>query len=369
MPHLGLLEPPVRRRRAGRRAARRRREPRRGGPWRTTGPCRLRPARAGGGRAGRRPRLRAAAATRRTRPVPALAAARGIPASPRASPPRRPRPWARSAPACRPAPTAWSATRCWYRGRTACSTSCPGRTAPTRWRWQPQPTVFELAAADGVAVTHDRAGLLRRLGPDPGGAARRPVPRGRLAGGPRGRPLAALRAERRSLVYLYWGELDKVGHVHGCQSWEWGDELESIDAELAPPRALASPPTPPSSSPPTTAWSTRPHALRIDLAYDPELTRRGPARRRRGPGACSSTARTVPRADVLATWQERVGERAWIRSPRGRRRARAGSARSSEVNLPRIGDVVVAMRHELRHRRLAARRARSCWRCSACTAR
>ena len=31
--------------------------------------------------------------------------------------------------------------------RTGCSTSCPGRTAPTPARWQPQPTVFEQAAA------------------------------------------------------------------------------------------------------------------------------------------------------------------------------------------------------------------------------
>ena len=29
--------------------------------------------------------------------------------------------------------------------------------------------------------------------------------------------LDALRAAPRALVYLYWGDVDKVGHVHGCR--------------------------------------------------------------------------------------------------------------------------------------------------------
>jgi hypothetical protein len=44
--------------------------------------------------------------------------------------------------------------------------------------------------------------------------------------------LAALAAHDRVLVYLYWGEVDKVGHVHGCESFEWGEELERVDGEL-----------------------------------------------------------------------------------------------------------------------------------------
>jgi Type I phosphodiesterase / nucleotide pyrophosphatase len=35
------------------------------------------------------------------------------------------------------------------------------------------------------------------------------------------------------LAYLYWGDIDKVGHHQGSESWQWGDELESADRELA----------------------------------------------------------------------------------------------------------------------------------------
>lgn len=34
------------------------------------------------------------------------------------------------------------------------------------------------------------------------------------------------------LVYLYWGQVDKVGHQYGWRSPEWGDELAAADAEL-----------------------------------------------------------------------------------------------------------------------------------------
>ena len=36
-----------------------------------------------------------------------------------------------------------------------------------------------------------------------------------------------------ALVYLYWGEVDKIGHHHGWGSWQWGDEVGSLDRELA----------------------------------------------------------------------------------------------------------------------------------------
>ncbi|WP_402464915.1 alkaline phosphatase family protein [Isoptericola aurantiacus] len=51
--------------------------------------------------------------------------------------------------------------------------------------------------------------------------------------------VAALRHE--GLVYLYQGDVDKVGHQHGPDSWQWGDALEATDAELR--RLVASVPT------------------------------------------------------------------------------------------------------------------------------
>jgi hypothetical protein len=207
--------------------------------------------------------------------------------------------------------------------------------------WQTQPTVFELAAADGVAVTSIGPGFF-----DGSGLTRAALRGGRFraAASLEGRvdaTLGALRAERRSLVYLYWGELDKVGHVHGCQSWEWGDELESIDAELA--RLVRSVPSD------TAVYITAdhgmvdaPHALRIDLAYDPELSAGvrhvgGEAR------ALQLYCEDGAADDVLATWTERVAERAWIRSREDAVR-QGWFGPVSEVNLPRVGDIVVAMR-------------------------
>src|SRR6476661_6175015 len=99
--------------------------------------------------------------------------------------------------------------------------------------WQPVETVLEAADRDGVRVT--------RVGPaffDGSGLTRAAVRGGRFVAAD---SLAArvdaaqdaLRRDPRALVYVYWGDLDKVGHVHGCQSWEWGDELESIDRAMA----------------------------------------------------------------------------------------------------------------------------------------
>jgi hypothetical protein len=96
---------------------------------------------------------------------------------------------------------------------------------------QREPTVLEGLAATGVRVTS--------VGPS------------RFAGS--GMTLAALRGARyvaaeslaarvdgvvralRSpgLAYLYWGDVDKTGHHHGWQSWQWGDELEAFDREMA----------------------------------------------------------------------------------------------------------------------------------------
>jgi hypothetical protein len=212
---------------------------------------------------------------------------------------------------------------------------------PDPFTWQPQPTVFELAEAAGVAVT--------RVGPgffDGSGLTNAALRGGRFeaADSLAGRvdlTLSALRAEKRALVYLYWGDLDKVGHVHGCQSWEWGDELESIDAELA--RLVASVPS--DTAVCITAdhgMVDAPHALRIDLAHDAVLAA---GVRHVGGEARALQLYCEPGAveDVLAVWTERVAERAWIRTRDAAVRA-GWFGPVSEVNLPRIGDIIVAMR-------------------------
>lgn len=215
---------------------------------------------------------------------------------------------------------------------------------PDPCEWQPRTTLFERAERDGVAVT--------RVGPgyfDGSGLTMAALRGGRFEAA-RTLPervdatVSALRADRRALVYLYWGEVDKLGHVHGCESWQWSAELEAVDAQM---RRLVD------SVPSDTAVVLTadhgmvdiPHDVRIDLAYDPELASgvRHVAGEARGvqlhcePGA---------REDVLSTWSGRLGERAWVLS-----REEAESAHLFGLIDPtvrdRIGDIVVVMREAI----------------------
>ena len=99
--------------------------------------------------------------------------------------------------------------------------------------WQPEPTVFEDLVATGLPVVmiaphyFDNSGLTRATLRGARFVAARALDERVDAA------LAALATHPRVLVYLYWGEVDKTGHVHGCDSWEWGQQLERVDAELA----------------------------------------------------------------------------------------------------------------------------------------
>jgi hypothetical protein len=207
--------------------------------------------------------------------------------------------------------------------------------------WQPCQTVFERAAADGMAVTRVGPGYFDGSGLTNAALRGGTFKAARSLDDRVDSALAAVRASKRALVYLYWGELDKVGHVHGCQSWEWGDELERIDGAIA--RLVAGVPS--DTSVHVTAdhgMVDAPHALRIDLAHDAELAR---GVRHVGGEPRSLQLYCEPGAadDVLATWRERVAARAWVLS-RDEALGHGLFGAVSERVLPRIGDVIVAMR-------------------------
>ncbi len=209
--------------------------------------------------------------------------------------------------------------------------------------WQPHRTIFETVAADGIAVT--------RIGPryfDGSGLTRSALRGGQFLAA-RGlaqrvdATLAALQADDRALVYLYWGELDKIGHQRGCGSWEWLEELEAIDAQLS---RLAE------SMPPDAAlYVTADHGMidcpfedRLDLATEPELSAGirhagGEARARQLYCELGATD------DVAAAWVARLGDLAVVR--RRDDVLAAGwfgppGAVLDDVRA-RIGDLVVAM--------------------------
>ena len=212
---------------------------------------------------------------------------------------------------------------------------------PDPLRWQPHETVFERVARAGLEVV--------RVGPayfDGSGLTTAALRGGRFAAAGTltqrvDATLAAVRSAPRGLVHLYWGELDKVGHVFGCDSLQWGDELETIDRELA--RLAAS--LPDDCSLTITAdhgMVDVPHEVRVDVADEAALAAgvrhvTGEARAPQvyvEPGAL---------ADVHAAWSAVLGDRALVRT---REDAVAAGWFGTVLpeNLPRIGDVVVATR-------------------------
>ncbi len=96
--------------------------------------------------------------------------------------------------------------------------------------FQPHPTVFERAAAAGIAVTRVAPSYQRESGLTRavlrGGDFAASVSAGDLVA----RTLSALNRGDRSLVYSYWSELDLTGHVRGPSSDAWSHELRQVDS-------------------------------------------------------------------------------------------------------------------------------------------
>ena len=210
--------------------------------------------------------------------------------------------------------------------------------------WQPRETMFERMSAAGIAVTHVAAPRFADSG------LTRSVFRGARFSGAESpdeqarRAVDALRAADRSFVYLYYRDLDFIGHTSGVGSPRWREELAYVDglvqrlAELLPSDA--------------TLFVTADHGMvdvpldrRIDMDQDWEL-RAGVAllggeARARHVYATPGAAR-----DVLAIWQERLEGIALVRG-RDQAVAEGWFGPPAEVDTgmaARVGDVIVAMR-------------------------
>lgn len=205
--------------------------------------------------------------------------------------------------------------------------------------WQPAPTVFQQLVATGYDVV--------RIGPayfDGSGLTEAALRGGRFVaaeslGGRVDAALEAVRSMRRGLAYVYWGELDKVGHVHGAASWEWTQELERVDAFT---RRLAE------GLPSDTVLVVTadhgmvdvPFADRLDLAQEADL-RAGVRHAGGEPRALHLYCRSGAAPDVLAAWRERLGGLMDVRTREEAIRAGWFGPVAPHV-LPRIGDVVTA---------------------------
>jgi Type I phosphodiesterase / nucleotide pyrophosphatase len=179
-------------------------------------------------------------------------------------------------------------------------------------RWQPLPTLYQRAAAAGIAAVHVTRSSFRGRGLTIAalrGAELRPADSmGALAA----QAAAALAEHERAFVTVYHGDLDGTGHVFGVSSDAWYNQLAHVD-KLAEQLASALPPA-------TCLYVTADHGMvdvgpedRLDVDAMPEL-REGLALLGGEPRARHLYAQPGAAGDVLATWREVVGERAWVLS-------------------------------------------------------
>src|SRR6476469_897085 len=205
--------------------------------------------------------------------------------------------------------------------------------------WQPLPTVYERATAAGIAAVHVAQGSFRGTGLTVAtmrGADFRPAnSMGALAA----QGAIALRDNGRALVTVYHGDLDGAGHVFGVASDAWYNQLAHVD-KLAEQLAGALPPG-------TMMYVTADHGM-VDISADdkfdvdthPEL-RSGLALLGGEPRARHLYARRGAAADILATWREVLGDRAWV-LPRDEAIKEGWFGPVDAAMTSRIGDVVAA---------------------------
>lgn len=227
--------------------------------------------------------------------------------------------------------------------------------------WQPARTVFETAVRSGVSVRAAGPGSFVGSGLTEAvyrGASYRPaVSAGDLAS----RALAAAAEGQRSLVYAYHGDLDTTGHVRGYDSDAWRFQLAQVDLIAA---------TMLSELPADTALVvTADHGMldvtmsdKIDLdAVDDEPGAEAARELSAGvrlvagePRARYAYAEPGAAADVLASWTEILGARAWVQSREEAISAGLFGPTVRAAHAERIGDVVAWARDK--HATTASRR-------------
>jgi len=205
--------------------------------------------------------------------------------------------------------------------------------------WQPLPTVYERATAAGIAAVHVAQGSFRGTGLTVAtmrGADFRPAnSMGALAA----QGAIALRDNDRAFVTVYHGDLDGAGHVFGVASDAWYNQLAHVD-KLAEQLAGAVPAG-------TMMYVTADHGM-VDISADDKFDVDAHSELRSGlallggePRARHLYARRGAAADILATWREVLGDRAWV-LPRDEAISEGWFGQVDAAMTSRIGDVVAA---------------------------
>jgi hypothetical protein len=181
--------------------------------------------------------------------------------------------------------------------------------------YQSKPTFFERASQAGVAVTS--VALARFQGTGLTEAALRGaafVPFSDESAEELRIALIAEAAGRgdRSVVYAYERELDHYGHVHGCNSAHWLQQLARIDAMCERLRAAL--------PPQVTVIVTGDHGM-VDIPSEQRIVAEDDPALMAGVTALAGEARfrqlyvdQEPARRVADRWRARLGELAWVRT-------------------------------------------------------
>jgi hypothetical protein len=176
---------------------------------------------------------------------------------------------------------------------------------------QPEPTMWQQASAAGVSVS-----IVSSRDFDGTGLTRAVFRGGSYIGVTTGGDAVATAADvadhgYRSLVYAYLSELDLVGHLRGPGTDAWLAQLSLVDChiELLASRLPVG----------TTLIVTADHGMAtmvqdetVDADVETSPLRQGVHALAGEPRMRHVHARPGAAADVLATWQSVLGERAWV---------------------------------------------------------
>ena len=205
--------------------------------------------------------------------------------------------------------------------------------------WQPGSTIFERAASAGVSALRAAPGAFRKSGLSVAAMRGADYLAADTLGALVSKSAAALADAAPALVMVYYGELDATGHVLGCGSDAWQYQLAHVD-KLAEQLAAAIPHG-------TALYITADHGMtdvteteRVDVDAHPAL-RDGLALLGGEPRARHLYCRPGAANDVLRTWTQVLGERAWVAS-KEQAIADGWFGPVNDAFEARIGDVIVA---------------------------
>jgi hypothetical protein len=207
--------------------------------------------------------------------------------------------------------------------------------------WQPGATIFERAAAAGIGALRVAQGSFEHSGLSAAAMRGADYRGANTPGALVAATAAALAAQPRAFALVYTGDLDGTGHACGCTSAAWQYQLAHID-RLAEQLAGALPPGTPLYITADHGMVDAPPAHRIDADATPEL-RAGVALLGGEPRARHVYAEAGAANDVLAAWQETLGDAAWVVS-RAQALDEGWFGPVSATVADRIGDVIAAAR-------------------------